>query len=97
MSNYNCGWCGKPGITGEGQCFEGGVRGESLKCLRWLLEVAQRSCAGGRSAGLTGRVLDSGLSSMGSGPSHVVSCSGTGHLRWPNTVFKSLCLNLHNF
>lgn len=34
MSNYNCGWCGKRGITGEGQCFEGGVHGKSLKCLR---------------------------------------------------------------
>ena len=34
MSNYNCGWCGKQGITGEGQCFEGGVHGESLTCLR---------------------------------------------------------------
>ena len=34
MSNYNCGWCGKQGITGEGQCFEGGVHGKSLNYLR---------------------------------------------------------------
>ena len=34
MSNYNCGWCAKRGITGEGQCFEGGLHGKSFKCLR---------------------------------------------------------------
>ncbi|KAJ7326013.1 Multiple epidermal growth factor-like domains protein 8 [Desmophyllum pertusum] len=25
MSSYSCGWCGKQGISGEGQCFEGGL------------------------------------------------------------------------
>ena len=29
LSSYNCGWCGKYGTTGEGECFEGGLQGQS--------------------------------------------------------------------
>ena len=31
MSSYNCGWCGEKGISGEGQCYEGGLQGQYVK------------------------------------------------------------------
>ena len=33
MSSYNCGWCAEHGVSGEGQCFEGGLQGQRVeKC-----------------------------------------------------------------
>ncbi|XP_066023971.1 multiple epidermal growth factor-like domains protein 8 [Pocillopora verrucosa] len=50
LSSYNCGWCGKYGTTGEGECFEGGLQGP-----------LQRSCPGRNASNHVSRVWASTL------------------------------------